>query len=127
MACHIAEKRPLSLLRSHLGLAAQCHSFRTTCSLSRGAPSGAGALGAPGAVLGYCQALFAYAGSPREHTARVRAALQGIHAPWSSSHELYWGFRGTESALDFVREGMEPLLGTGRVPVLITALDRSQD
>lgn len=127
MGCHIAENRPLSLLRDHLGLEEQCHSFRTTCAMARDSDKGHNALGAPGAVIGYCQALFNYQGSARRQTEHVMKMLKDMSAPWWASHEMFWGYRGDESASDYLRDGMEPLRGFGRMPVLITGLDPLND
>lgn len=127
MSCHIAENRPLSLLRDFLGIPTQCHSFRTTCTMKRVGASGDVTLGAPGAVIGYCQALFNYQGSARLQSEHVLNVLRSINAPWWASHELFWGFRNSETPAEYVREGMHPLKGFGRVPVLITGLDPERD
>src|SRR5690349_3082307 len=95
MACKVAENVPLAKLRSALGVQASCHSFRPICisGLPRYAPDTA-ALAAPGAVIGYCQALFGRRESPTAHTQFVIDSLSQVGAPWKLSHELFWGYRG---------------------------------
>jgi hypothetical protein len=127
MACSIAENEPLVALRKHLSLSDSCHSFRTNCLQGHPQRSGELAMGIPGAVLGYCQALFARSGPPGAHTARVKDLLLEVRAPWARSHELFWGYRRGEQPGDFIHAAMQPLLGTGRVPIVITALDPAQD
>lgn len=84
-------------------------------------------MGGLGAALGYCQALFHQTGTPREHTRKVETLLQSIRAPWSASHELFWGYHGALGASDFVYDAAEPLLRRGRIPVIITGLDTARD
>ncbi len=127
MACEIAANEPLSRLRDDLGLAHQCHSIRVKCFKGLSRRSSELALGVPGAALGYCQALFNYSGSPSDHSMKVARCLSEINAPWSQSHELYWGYRTGESPEGFMEAGMRPLLGSGRVPVVITGLDARDD
>jgi hypothetical protein len=127
MGCHLAENEPLKRLRNDLGLPDQCHSLRSRCIQRFESRNGNGVLGAPGAVIGYCQALFNYAGSPTSHTESVIRLLKEIEAPWANSHELFWGFRHQETPLEFLRDGMMPLVGSGRVPILITGLDPAQN
>lgn len=128
MACKVAENKPLDQLRAHLDLERTCHSARPGCihglSQSRDA---AGAFGIGGAVLGYCQALFNRVGEPAEHTSRVLSLLSEAGLPWAQSHELFWGFRQYETAAEYLGRGMQPLLGSGRIPILISALDAAAD
>ena len=84
-------------------------------------------MGIPGAVLGYCQALFNPRENPREHTKYVRSCLQDIGAPWPRSHELFWGYRRGMPVGEYLSEAIGPLAGTGRVPILITALDPGRE
>lgn len=127
MGCRLAENEPLKQLSSDLGLPAQCHSFRKHCLEGHQPRGNGGALGVPGAVIGYCQALMNRAGDPRTHTRHVQQILADIGAPWFNSHELYWGLRDRFSTHDFIELGIEPLAGCGRVPILITPLDPSKD
>lgn len=127
MGCHLAENAPLTELRSDLALPPVCHSFRRGCRQGLSQPSGAVALGAPGAVLGYCQALFAARADAAEHSTFVRDTLQDINAPWWASHELFWQHKGDRSATEFLDAALRPLLGSGRIPVVITGLDPSTD
>jgi hypothetical protein len=123
MVCSIADNTPLRRLQLDLELPSQCHSLRPRCIQGYEARTGTYALGLPGTALGYCQALFNYAGDPESHTRKVARLLNEIQAPWSNSHELFWGHRQLESPSEFVEAAIKPLLGTGRVPVLITSLD----
>jgi hypothetical protein len=127
MGCHLAENGPLKRLRDDLGFPDQCHSLRPRCIEGFEPRKGSAVLGAPGAVIGYCQALFNYAGNPAAHTRRVVRLLNEIEAPWANSHELFWGFRRDESPSAFVQRGITPLLGNGRVPIVITGLDPARD
>lgn len=127
MACKIAENRPLSLLRQEIGLPNQCHSLREDCIHGYERHTGEYIMGIPGAALGYCQALFNRDGGPEIHTKKVTALLSEIGAPWAKSHELFWGNRRDESASEFVAQGMRPLWGSGRVPILITELDPARN
>lgn len=127
MACHIAANPPLARLRAFLGLPEQCHSFRPRCAMGLEAGPKAWTLGAPGAAIGYCQALFGRAGVAAEHTRHVLRLLQEIDAPWANSHEMFWGHIGDEPPEQFLVGGMTPLVGSGRVPVLITSLDPAAD
>jgi hypothetical protein len=117
----------LQQLRSDLKLPAQCHSLRDGCIHKLPQLTGNSTLGIPGAALGYCQALFNYEGSPEKHTQKVKEYLAQIDAPWCESHELFWGFRESETPANFLHEGMTPLLGTGRIPILITGLNPNKD
>ena len=123
MACKLAENQPLTSLRKELDVAPQCHSLREHCIQSRERQFGEYTMGIPGAVIGYCQALFNRAGGPQTHTEYVTKLLREISAPWARSHELFWGNRRNETPTDFMQSGMQPLLGTGRVPILISELD----
>jgi hypothetical protein len=127
MACTIADNPPLKRLQTELGLSPQCHSFREHCIQGYEPRITDYALGAPGAVLGYCQALFSYTGDPASHTEKVRHKLIEIEAPWANSHELFWGYRRQEVADEFIAQSISPLIGTGRVPILITSLDPAKD
>lgn len=127
MGCHLAENEPLNRLRADLGLPLQCHSFRRHCLQQHSRPTDEFALGAVGAAIGYCQALFGRAGVGEAHTMRVLRLLQEIDAPWANSHELFWGYRREEPAAEFLVGGMRPLVGKGRIPVLITSLDPATD
>jgi hypothetical protein len=123
MVCSIADNTPLKKLQGELGLPQRCHGKRRECIRGFETRSGDFVMGLPGTALGYCQALFNYAGHPAEHTEKVIKLLNEIDAPWSYSHELFWGYRQSEAPGEYVEQGIKPLLGTGRVPVLITSLD----
>lgn len=127
MGCSIAENEPLKLLRKELGIADQCHSLRTDCFHDLGRPRGDFALGIPGAALGYCQALFKKQGQSEENTQNILELLETIDAPWSKSHELFWGNKISESTEEFLSGSVKPLLGQGRMPVLITPLDPKEN
>jgi hypothetical protein len=127
MGCHLAENAPLTELRSDLALPPVCHSFRRGCRQGLSQPSGAVALGAPGAVLGYCQALFAARPDAADHSTFVRDILRDIDAPWWASHELFWQHKGDRPATEFLDAALRPLLGSGRIPVVITGLDPATD
>jgi len=124
MACRIAENGPLKALAADLGIGFQCHSFREHCVLGRERVKGESTLGSQGAIMGYCQALFNREGSYEDHTKRLTSYLNEIDAPWSRSHELFWGHKdmsSTESG--FLRSAIQPLVGGGRVPIVISSLD----
>jgi hypothetical protein len=123
MICSIADNRPLKKLERALNLAPRCHGKRRECVQGFETSNGDFVMGLPGTALGYCQALFGYAGSPQLHTSKVLKLLTEVEAPWSHSHELFWGHRQTESPGQFIERGMKPLVGSGRVPILITGLD----
>ncbi len=127
MACSIAENEPLKALRNELGIPNQCHSLRKDCFHKLNHPVGNYTLGIPGAAIGYCQALFRKESGSKEHTEFIVKELEKINAPWSKSHELYWGNKINESTEDFLKNSVEPLLGEGRMPVLITPLDPKND
>lgn len=127
MACSIAENEPLKALRNELGIPNQCHSLRKDCFHKLNHPVGNYTLGIPGAAIGYCQALFKKVGNSKENTQFIVKELEKMQAPWSKSHELYWGNKIEESTEDFLRNSVEPLLGEGRMPVLITPLDPKND
>lgn len=127
MACKVAENIPLSKLRDDLGLPYQCHSLREDCIHNYTKPSGNYTMGIPGAAIGYCQALFNNAGNPEAHTNLVIDQLTQIDAPWLMSHELFWGYNNNETADSFVSGAIKPLLGEGRVPILITSLNPAKD
>ena len=115
MAHKLVESKPLNLLRKHLGI---------NSNLST---SGKAALGEYGAVIGYCQGLFNNGSSPDNHTLKVLKNLEIIQAPRYKSHELYWDYRKNEPATEFFDRAMSPLIGSGRVPILITNLDPAKD
>jgi hypothetical protein len=123
MACKVAENLPLQNLRHSLGLPFQCHSLRDHCAQGASRQLGDAALGGAGAAIGYCQALFNRAGTSDMQSRMVLEALSTINAPWSKSHELFWGYRHDETAACFLQNALEPLIGSGRVPVLISGLD----
>lgn len=123
MGCHIAENQPLQDLRKNLGLKESCHSSLRAGRCVHALPQQDGLKGVTGAVIGYCQALFANAGTPKTQTVSVITALEEIKAPWRMSHELFWGYRNGHTAEAFVEEGCAPLVESGRVPVVITGLD----
>ncbi len=123
MACRIADNKPLARLSRELGIAPRCHGKRRECIQGFESHGDGFVMGAAGAAIGYCQALFANAGNPRRHTEKVQRLLREIEAPWCESHELQWGYRLNATATDFVSDACAPLLGSGRVPILITALD----
>jgi hypothetical protein len=127
MACRLADNQPLMNLRAALGVAKTCHSLRPDCIHRLQRPEGETALGAVGAVIGYCQALFVRRGSAGEHTTRVGQLLAQIGAPWAQSHELFWGHKGTQSAEAFLVDAIQPLRSLGRVPILITPLKPATD
>lgn len=127
MACRLAENGPLMSLQRHLGLPPKCHSLREDCVHGHPKRSGMYAMGIPGAVIGYCQALLNYAGNPREHTVSLTTVLEKIGAPWAMSHELYWSYRKDERVSDYIESALSPLLGQGRIPILITAMDPAKD
>lgn len=123
MVCSINDNRPLKKLEKELNLPPRCHGKRRECIHGFETTDGDFVMGLPGTALGYCQALFNYTGHPATHTKKVIRLLTEIEAPWSNSHELFWGHRDTETPGEFVEQGTQPLLGTGRVPILITGLD----
>lgn len=123
MGCSIAENEPLKKLRKELGIQNQCHSLREDCFHELGRPKGEFTLGIPGAALGYCQALFKKEGSSEENTLNILNLLEKIDAPWAKSHELFWGNKNGEMTEEFILNSVNPLLGQGRMPVLITPLD----
>jgi hypothetical protein len=123
MACRIADNKPLAKLSRELGISPRCHGKRRECIQGFQTHDGAFVMGAAGAAIGYCQALFANTGNARQHTEKLQRLLREIEAPWCESHELQWGYRLNASAGDFVSNACAPLLGSGRVPILITALD----
>lgn len=127
MVCSIADNRPLLKLERELNLPRRCHGKRKECIKGFESSSGDFVMGLPGTAIGYCQALFNYAGSASLHTEKVTKMLQEIDAPWALSHELFWGHRSKESATDYIEQATRPLIGTGRVPILITALDPKSD
>lgn len=122
MVCRVADNPPLKALRAFIGAEESCHSFRGDCLHRLNPAANDRALGASGAIFGYCQALFARIGTPAENTIRVQRLLQAIDAPWAFSHELFWGHKGEMGVQDFVSSAVEPLTGLGRVPILITSL-----
>lgn len=127
MGCKIAENRPLQDLRKALGLPFQCHSLRDHCQQGADRRLGEAAMGGAGAAIGYCQALFNRTGTSDLQSRLVLKALREINAPWSQSHELFWGYRNDETASGFLHNALEPLIGNGRVPVLISGLDPAID
>jgi len=127
MVCSIAYNRPLTKMRSDLGLPEQCHGLRNECVKGYRPASRDFAMGVPGAALGYCQALFNRGGASGMHTSRVMQLLDAIGAPWAHSHELFWGYRQEEGPAEFIEQGVLPLRRNGRVPILITNLDPGPD
>jgi hypothetical protein len=127
MVCKVADNPPLKKLRNDLGFKPVCHSFRASCIHRLPTPSKDYNLGGPGAAIGYCQALFNKVGSPHENTNNVVSLLQEIGAPWAKSHELFWGYKGESSTEEYVVDASGPLIGDGRVPILITALNAGSD
>ena len=127
MGCKIAENLPLSKLAKTLGVSVRCHGRRHACIQNLSMEADDVVLGAAGAVLGYCQALFQPSATPAEHTIKVSRLLSEIDAPWAQSHELFLGHRGNRTTTGFVSDAFEPLRGTGRVPILITGLDPADD
>lgn len=126
MVCRVADNRSLENLRQDLRLDALCHSRRPDCV--HALPSvGGETLGAQGAALGYCQALIATSGDPGEHTRQFAETLGEIGLPWSRSHELFWGYRGSMGHQEYVTKGIAPLAVDGRVPVVITGLVPGRD
>lgn len=127
MGCKIAENEPLKRLRSDLGLPIQCHSLRENCVHKLQRPIGNGTMGIPGAAIGYCQALFNKESDSKTNTQKIINNLREINAPWYLSHELFWGDKGEEPIENFISNSMEPLLGSGRIPILITPLNMGSD
>ncbi len=127
MVCSIADNTPLKKLERELSIRPRCHGKRRECIHGFETSVGDFVLGLPGTALGYCQALFNYTGNPFTNTENVLKLLKEIQAPWSHSHELFWGYRRDEMPAQYVEEGIRPLIGTGRVPILITGLDPRQD
>ena len=123
MVCSIADNNPLKKLERELNLPRRCHGKRRECIHGFATQDGDFVMGLPGTALGYCQALFNYAGKPDAHTSKVAQLLKEIKAPWANSHEMFWGHRKAETPAEFIERGIAPLLGTGRVPILITGLD----
>jgi hypothetical protein len=123
MVCSIADNTPLKKLEIELNLPPRCHGKRRECIHGFETQDGDFVMGLPGTALGYCQALFNNTGHPTTHTEKVMRLLSEIEAPWSNSHELFWGYRGAETPSEYLEQGIKPLLGTGRVPILITGLD----
>ncbi len=64
---------------------------------------------------------------PAQHTQHVINQLQAIDAPQYLSHELYWNYHEQETVEEYINQAMEPLRGSGRVPVLLTSLDPAKD
>ncbi len=127
MVCKVADNPPLRKLRADLGFASVCHSFRASCIHRLPTPEPQFNLGGPGAAIGYCQALFHSIGDPEQNTLAVTEVLHEIGAPWSKSHELFWGYREQVPVSEYVKRASKPLTGTGRVPILITGLHVSRD
>jgi hypothetical protein len=127
MACRIAENKPLKKLASDLDLQHMCHSLRGDCIQSLERAQGEAVMGSPGAVLGYCQGLFVNSDKPEKHTSNLIKWLEDINAPHPKSHELLWTNRNSESATEYIDKAMQPLIGTGRVPVIITSYDTATD
>lgn len=123
MVCSIADNTPLKKLERELGLPPRCHGKRRECIHGFETQAGDFVMGLPGTALGYCQALFNNTGEPASNTQNVRELLREIEAPWFDSHELFWGYRKGETPSEYVEAGIKPLIGTGRVPILITSLD----
>ena len=127
MGCRLAENAPLGALRAEFGIEPSCHSFRDDCVHYLLQPTRQKALAATGAVIGYCQALFHRCRNAcRKYTA-CGAPVSSIGAPWSHSHELYWGHRGADTPQAFINSAFEPFRGVGRVPIVITELRASRD
>jgi hypothetical protein len=127
MVCSIADNTPLKKLERELNIRPRCHGKRRECIQGFETSVGDFVLGLPGTALGYCQALFNNAGDPFTNTEQVLKFLKEIQAPWSHSHELFWGYRNDEMPAQYVEKGIKPLIGTGRVPILITGLDPRND
>ena len=127
MACRIADNQALQRLSDDIGLAPVCHSLRKDCHRGLERSSGNYALGAAGAAIGYCQGLFNRIGSPEEHTRYLIGRLVEMGAPLALSHELLWNYRQGETPSQYIDEACRPLLGTGRVPIIITNLDPEEN
>jgi|GEM_PF-1562631 hypothetical protein len=123
MVCSIADNTPLKRLEAELNLPKRCHGRRLRCIKGFEAAPTDAVLGMPGTAVGYCQALFPRESSPDEHTRKVSRLLAEIEAPWSQSHELFWGYRKDQSPERYVNDATSPLIGVGRVPIVITGLD----
>lgn len=131
MACDIANNGPLQLLRKRLGVPEHCHSSLRLggCHHHLAENEDMTAVrGGMGAVLGWCQALFPHKNQwPADHTEYISAMLTNLNAFWPKSQEIYYGHRPPAmSATDFLTQAMRPLLGAGRIPVIITSFDASQ-
>ena len=109
MACKIADNEPLQRLRKDLGVPFQCHSLRDHCQQGADRRLGKATMGGAGAAIGYCQALFNRAGTSDIQSRLVLEVLSTINAPWSQSHELFWGYRHDETAAGFLQNALEPL------------------
>lgn len=127
MVCRVAENGPLSLLQKDIGAAKQCHSTRPNCVHRLPRANSNGVFGVSGAFIGYCQALFSFEGTPSQNTKRISGLLEASNLPWHLSHELFWGHKGAYSVTDFFTQAAEPLMGDGRVPILISGLDPHED
>ena len=125
--CKIGMNKTLAKLLQLLGIPARCHGRRRECIRRLQENADDLVMGAAGAAIGYCQALFANAGDPHKHTRKVQRLLREIQAPWCDSHELQWGYRLASNAANYVSGACAPLLGIGRVPILITSLDPARD
>ncbi len=123
MTCRIADNKKLQELSNDIGLAPICHSSRADCHRGLERSNGQYTLGAIGSAIGYCQGLFNRHGDPSEHTKYLADKLQQIGAPLPFSHELLWAYKGCELPSEYRRKACEPLLGTGRVPIIITNFD----
>jgi hypothetical protein len=127
MVCRIADNPALESMRKDLGLERFCHSQRVDCIHRLPRASDPSYYGISGAFMGYCQALFERKGTPAENTVRVAELLTEAALPWARSHELFLGHRTVESVESFVQQAAQPLSDLGRVPILITGLDTSND
>ncbi|MBE2284579.1 MAG: hypothetical protein IAE77_14070 [Prosthecobacter sp.] len=123
MACSVANNTPLKRLEAELNLPKRCHGRRAHCIKGFEAAPADSILGMPGTAIGYCQALFPRETSAKEHTKKVSRLLDEIQAPWANSHELFWGYKQDQSPAPYVNDATAPLVGVGRVPIIITGID----
>lgn len=132
MACKIAINSPLRNLMGFLGVSSHhCHSLRETC-IHHLEQIGNDEMfyGSLGAIVGYCQALFNKLpeSAAAENTRKVTTLLEEAGMPFPKSHELFFGHKNPkETVQEFLDESTRPLRGIGRVPILITGLQTSQN
>lgn len=127
MVCRVADNPALESLRKNLGLERFCHSQRVDCIHRLPRATEPSYYGISGAFMGYCQALFQRKGSLSDNTNRIAHLLYEDGLPWARSHELFLGYRMRETIQEFVQQAASPLSNLGRVPILITGIDVSNE